>query len=43
MYRLTKEEYSKMVTNAVTLKYKKVSKKIKDKINIEGKRLLSKE
>ena len=40
MYRLTKEEHDKLVTNAVTTTYKKVNKSIKEKINKEGKRIL---
>ena len=40
MYRLTKEEYNKLLRNAVTSKYKKTNTKIKDKINKKGKEIL---
>ena len=36
MYCLTKEEYNKLKSNAVTSKYKKASSKIKEKIDKEG-------
>ena len=41
LYLLTKEEHDKLLQNAVTSKYKKVARKIKDKINKEGKRILN--
>ena len=40
MYRLTKEEHNKLLRNAITSKYKKTKKKIKDKINKKGKEIL---
>jgi hypothetical protein len=36
MYRLSKEEYERLKTNAITSKYKKASPKIKDKIEKAG-------
>lgn len=39
MYRLTKEEHEKLLTNAITSKYKKTNDKIKENINKKGKEL----
>ena len=36
MYRLTKEEHEKLVSNAVTATYKKAPNGIKEKIDKEG-------
>ena len=38
MYRLTKEEYSKLLNNAITATYKKTSRKTEDRINNAGKK-----
>ena len=40
MYRLTKEEHSKLLRNAITSKYKKTNKIIKDKITKKGNEIL---
>ena len=40
MYRLAKEEYKKLLRNAIASKYKKTNTKIKDKINKKGKETL---
>ena len=40
MYRLTKEEHSKLLRNAITSKYKKTNKIIKDKINKKSNEIL---
>ena len=40
MYRLTKEEHNKLLQNAIISKNKKTNKKMKDKINKEGKAIL---
>ena len=42
MYKLTKEEYNKMLKNAITSTYKKTNNNIKTKINSEGKRIIKK-
>ena len=41
LYLLTKEEHDKLLQNAITSKYKKVARKIKDKIKKGGKRILN--
>ena len=41
LYLLTKEEHDKLLQNAVTPKYKKVARKMKEKINKEGNRILN--
>ena len=40
LYRLTKAEYSRMINDAITSKYKKASNNIKKQINIDGKQIL---
>ena len=40
MYRLTKEEYVKMLRNAITLTYKKPNNNIKKRIDIKGKQIM---
>ena len=36
MYNLTKDEFNRLLDNAVTASYKKATKGIKDTINIKG-------
>ena len=40
MYRLSKEEHDRLLTNAVTSTYKKANNSIKKKIDMSGKRIL---
>ena len=40
IYRLSKEEYDELLTNAVTSNYKKTSNSIKKKINMASKQIL---
>ena len=40
IYKLDKETYAKLTTEAITSSYKKVPDKINDKINAEGKRII---
>ena len=42
MYRLTKEEYNKMLRNAITSTYKKTNGNIKKRINEKGKEIVKK-
>ena len=40
VYKVTKEQYEKLLNNAITTSYKKVSKKTQDQINNQGKNIL---
>ena len=40
MYRLSKKEHERPLTNAVTSTYKKANNSIKKRINMAGKRIL---
>ena len=40
MYRLTKDEYNKMLHNSITSAYKKTNNNIKKRININGKKII---
>ncbi|XP_065658434.1 uncharacterized protein LOC136082943 [Hydra vulgaris] len=41
MYKLSKEQYNKLLTNAITATYKKANPKLKDQIIKKGKNILS--
>ena len=38
LYKVPKEQYEKLVNNAITKSYKKISKKAQDQINNQGKK-----
>ena len=40
IYRLTKEQYEKLIMNSITSTNKKVNNNIKEQINMSGKNLL---
>ena len=40
VYKVPKEQYKKLVNNAITTSYKKISKKTQDQINNQGKNIL---
>ena len=42
VYKVPKEQYEKLLSNAITTSYKKVSKKTQDHINNQGKNILKK-
>ena len=40
LYKVPKEQYEKLVNNAITTSYKKINKKAQDQINSQGKNIL---
>ena len=40
IYQIKKDEFSKVITNVMTLTYKKILDKISNKINADGKRII---